>query len=157
MAKDGTKRGGARPGAGRKKKVKPPDPENVIKTINTSDTDTKSFPQSSFLLPGSSAEKVYFSIYKYARDNGADKKLPRELVELFAVSYCRWCEAEEKITKEGFTSKHPTTGVPCRSPYISVSESYSKQCQNYWYSIWTIVREGEPKTDAEDDMEGLLD
>lgn len=161
MAKDGTRRGGARAGAGRKKKQKPESPEKIIQAADLSDA-RENFPQFNRVLYGAQgghaltdAEDVYYSVYAFARENGADKRLPKELVELFAVTYCRWTQAETEITANGFTSPHPTTGADCKSPLVEVSNLYSKQAQNYWYSIWSIVKDGEADT-AGDEMEGLL-
>lgn len=162
MAKDGTRRGGARPGAGRKKKQKPESPDSIIRSVSTTSDERNSFPQFNRLLydcegvrPLKQAEEVYYNIFKYAKENGADKLLPKELVELFAVTYTRWVQAESSISESGFTSEHPTTGAPCRSPLVEVSNTYSKQAQNYWYAIWTIIKSGET-SDTDDDMESLL-
>ena len=163
MAKDGTRRGGARAGAGRKKKQKPEAPETIINSISISDEERDSFPQFNRALhdaPGdfslTAAENVYYSVFKFAKDNGADNRVPKELVELFAVSFSRWVQVEEQISKEGFTADHPTTGAPCKSPLVDVSNTYSKQAQNYWYSIWTAVKDGEVSKET-DDMEDMLD
>lgn len=157
MAKDGTKRGGARPGAGRPRKSKPADPATVISTEPITEEERKSFPKCRDLLTKTLAETIYFSIYRFARNNGADERLPQELVELFAVSYYRWTEVETKIAKEGVLSAHPTTGANCKSPLVSVSETYSKLAQNYWYSIWNIIRDSPTPEPDEGGMEGLLD
>lgn len=156
MAKDGTRRGGARPGSGRKKKEKPADVETVLHNVAVTDEDVAACPNCHLIKPDSLSARIYVSIFEFAKNHGADQMLPPELVELFSVSYARWCEVEEKISEMGFISAHPTTGLDCKSPLVSVSESYSKQAQNYWYSIWNIVREGEP-VDETDDMEGILD
>lgn len=163
MAKDGTRRGGARPGAGRKKKQKPENPEKIIQlSVPTSD-ERRNFPQFNRLLYDADgklavkqAEDVYYSIYQFAKDNGAEKRLPKELAELFAVAYSRWAQAEAKISKEGFLSEHPTTGAPCKSPLIEVANTYSKQAQNYWYSIWTVIKDSDAVDSEEDSMESLL-
>ena len=102
------------------------------------------------------AEDVYYSVFKFARNNGADGRVPKELVELFAVTYSRWVQVEKDISKEGFTAEHPTTGAPCKSPLVDVSNTYSKQAHNYWYSIWSAIKDSEPDTDH-DDMDAMLD
>ena len=162
MAKDGTRRGGARPGAGRKKKQKPEPPENIIQTTAVTDDERRSFPQFNRLLydaqgayPMTDAEDVYYSIFKFIRDNDAEKRVSKELLELFAVTYIRWVQAEREIAAQGFTAEHPTTGSPCKSPLVDVSNTYSKQAHNYWYSIWSAVKDG-CDDDIKDDMEGLL-
>jgi len=164
MAKDGTRRGGARPGAGRKKK----NDKNSVKIsekliTQLSDAEKACFPpfnrqlisgEDSFAL--NHAEDVYYSVYKFAGNNDADRRISKELVELFAVSYSRWVQVEREISRNGFTSAHPTTGAECKSPLVEVSNTYSKQAHNYWYSIWAAVKDGKPPSDDEDDMENLL-
>lgn len=164
MAKDGTRRGGARPGAGRPKKNKGQKPQKPESALNSavsypalSDVEKEQFPTCREQLRGTQAEDIYYSIYKFAKDNNSEKKLPQELVELFAMSYYRWADAEKNIEKDGVISKHPTTGAPCKSPLVSVSDQYSKQAQNYWYAIWSIVKDGDPTVPEEDPMESLLD
>ena len=163
MAKDGTRRGGARVGAGRKKKQKPETPETVINSISVTEEERGSFPQFNRTLhdaPGefslAAAEGVYYSVFKFAKENGAENRVPKELVELFAVTFSRWVQVEEQISKEGFTAEHPTTGAPCKSPLVDVSNTYSKQAHNYWYSIWTAIKDGEAAIET-DDMEDMLD
>ena len=163
MAKDGTRRGGARPGAGRKKKQKPEIPEKVTQNVILSDAERDSFPRFNRLLYDAEgtlsvkeAEDVYYSVFKYARDNGAEKRIPKELVELFAVTYSRWVQAERQISANGFISSHPTTGADCKSPLVAVSNTYSKQAQNYWYSIWIVIKDGEASDSGDDSMESLF-
>jgi hypothetical protein len=163
MAKDGTRRGGARPGAGRKKKQPVAPVEAVLQNNVVTEAEREDFPQfdrqlyeakGEFSL--SKAENIYFSVYKFVKENGAENRVPKELVELFAVTFTRWGQAEEQITKAGFTAEHPTTGAPCKSPLVDVSNTYSKQAHNYWYSIWAAVKDSEATTEI-DDMEDMLD
>ncbi len=41
----------------------------------------------------------------------------------------RWIQCEECITEYGFLAKHPTTGNAIPSPYVSMSQSFSKAGQ----------------------------
>ena len=68
---------------------------------------------------------------------------------------------EEAISENGFLAKHPTTGNAIPSPYVSMSQSFSKQANNLWFQIYQVVREncsGEYKgvTPHDDMMERLL-
>ena len=163
MAKDGTRRGGARPGAGRKKKQQPEPPEKVLQLVPPTDEEHNEFPQFSRLLYDSGdgdfslkqAEDVFISVYRYAKENDAAGQLPKELAEQFAVSYSRWVQAELDISRRGFLAPHPTTGLECKSPLVEVSNIYFKQFTNAWYSIWAIVKDG-TKDDTVDDMSALL-
>ena len=163
MAKDGTRRGGARVGAGRPRKQKSENPETVLQIVTVTDAERSSFPAFSRDLCDAKgaysladAENVYYSVYKFARGNGAEGRVPKELIELFAVTYSRWVQVEKDISKDGFTAEHPTTGAPCKSPLVDVSNTYSKQAHNYWYSIWSAIKDAEPDTDH-DDMDAMLD
>ena len=164
MAKDGTRRGGARPGAGRKKKsAKPESPENVLQISGVTEDERESFPRFNRLLYDAEgafalkeAESVFYSVYRYARKNGAEEKLPQELVELFSVSYSRWVQVEREISSKGFTAAHPTTGGECNSPLIGVSNTYSRNAQNYWYSIWAVIKDSGAEGAENDPMEALL-
>lgn len=161
MAKDGTRRGGARPGAGRKKKVQPEEVRKIISENALTEEEKSKYPKFNPLLCDGSgigcAEDVYYSISKFADDNGAIERLPKELIELFAVAYSRWVQTEGEITKNGFISAHPTTGADCKSPLVEIANTYSKQAQNYWYLIWGVIKDSvKPQGDV-DDMESLMD
>ena len=164
MAKDGTRRGGARPGAGRKKKsAKPEQPENVLQFTDVTEDERESFPKFNHLLYDAEgkfslaeAESIYYSVYRYAKKNNAADKLPREIVESFAVAYTRWVQVEREITQKGFIAAHPTTGGECKSPLVEVSNTYSKNKQNDWYAIWSIIKDGCTDGDGDDPMEALL-
>lgn len=162
MAKDGTRRGGARLGAGRKpktnsikKSVKKVD--DILKNTRVSKEEYEQYPQCGELLKGTTAEEIYYSVYKFADQRGACDDLAQEIVELFAMSYSRWAEAEKKLNEQGLTAPHPVTKLPCKSPFVNVSESYSKQAQNYWYIIWSVLKEHTEPADEYDPMEELLD
>ena len=51
------------------------------------------------------------------------------------MAISRWIQCEECITEYGFLAKHPTTGNAIPSPYVSMSQSFSKQANNLWFQI----------------------
>ena len=62
---------------------------------------------------------------------------------------------------EGFLAKHPTTGNAIPSPYVAMSQSFSKQANNLWYQIYQVVKENcsveyKGATPHDDMMERLL-
>jgi hypothetical protein len=66
------------------------------------------------------------------------------------MSVARWVQCEEAISEYGFIAKHPTSGSPIASPYVSMSQNYMKQTNQIWYQIFQIVREN-CLTDYEED------
>ena len=59
------------------------------------------------------------------------------------------------------SAKHPTTGNAIPSPYVAMSQSFSKQANNLWYQIYQVVRENcsveyKGATPHDDMMERLL-
>lgn len=153
MAKDGTHRGGARPGAGRKKKalsekiaegkaekarvLKPdsklkgedvPPPGEYLKSSQKIGIDLK-------------AVEIYNMTYSWLKEKGCDTLVNSLLVERFALSLARFIQCEEAISEFGFLAKHPTTGAAISSPYVSIAQSYHKQANTVWYQIENIVKE----------------
>ena len=65
------------------------------------------------------------------------------------------------IREFGFLAKHPTTGNAIPSPYVAMSQSFSKQANNLWYQIYQVVKENcsveyKGATPHDDMMERLL-
>jgi hypothetical protein len=153
MAKDGTNRGGARPGTGPKKKA-------LIDKINEGTAD------GSMILPEPAefeaadvppirdylkakqkngknlcAEEIFIATYKWLKTCGCDKLVNVQLIEQYAMSVSRWIQFEEAISEYGFIAKHPTTGNAIASPYVAMSRDYMKQVNSTWFSIYQIVKE----------------
>ena len=156
MAKDGTMRGGARAGAGRK-----PDPlatkilEGKIKEdgglnelpINCEIVGEDMPPVKEYLKAvqrdGSvlCSEEVYKDIYNWLYNLGVEKKVNLLLVEQYALSVGRWVDCENKITTTGYLAKHPTTGAAISSPYVTIAQGYYKQLNNAWLILFQAVKE----------------
>ena len=170
MAKDGTNRGGARPGAGRPRKalaekiaegktaevmMQPAEIESA-ETPPVRDFMTELQRDGTKLL----ADEVYTETYEWLKERSCEKIVSRQLVEQYAMSISRWIHCEQIVTKYGYISKHPTTGAAIASPYVAMSQNYMKQANQIWNQIFQIVREncsvefqGNPQ---EDMMENLL-
>lgn len=173
MAKDGTARGGARVGAGRKSKALVdkisdgrlngamvlPEPSNmegadvppVKEYLKTKQKNGKDL----------CAEDVYIETFEWLRARNCEKLVSGQLIEQYAMSVSRWIQCEECISEFGFLAKHPTTGNAIASPYVAMAQSYMKQVNQAWYQIYQIVKEncsveysgGTPQDDV---MERLL-
>lgn len=153
MAKDGTNRGGARVGAGRKpkalvdkiaegKKVKAP-----IKNINA-DLIGIDMPQlKDYMLANQKngielcAQEVYEDTWKYLKKRNCETIVNAQLIYQYAMSVARWVQCETAISDYGFLAKHPTTGAAIASPYVAMSREYLKQVNQAWYQIYQIVKE----------------
>ena len=158
MARDGTGRGGARVGAGRKKKA-------LTDRINDGGTAmVLDLPEPSEMSESGKsfcAAEVYEETWKWLRERGCDRLVNIQLVEQYAVSVSRWIQCEECISEYGFLAKHPTTGNAIASPYVSMSQQYMKQVNQIWYQIYQVVKENcsvewQGSTPQDDVMERLL-
>ena len=107
------------------------------------------------------AVEIYENTWRWLRERGCAKLIPMEVLEHYAQTVGRWAQCEKAITTYGFLGKHPTTGAPIPSPFVTISQAYMKQANNLWLTIFQIVKEncaapfenGNPQDDV---MERLL-
>lgn len=150
--------GGARPGAGRKKK---PLSEKIIdgnpgkaplKKLQFGNIDvdlagedmppiaeylkqvTKNSNQN--LTP-----QIYEDTWKWLYERGCTQFVKKELIEQYALYVTRWIQCEEGINQYGLLAKHPTTQMPIASPYVSMGLSFLKQANILWLQIYQIVKD----------------
>ena len=175
MAKDGTNRGGARPGAGSKPKALKekldagnPGKRPLTKLDIPENIEGVDMPKPGEYLSGLQrdgkplgADEIYNKVCRWLTKLGCEKLVNPTLVEQYAMSVARWVQCEEAISRLGFLGKHSTTGQPCQSPFVHMSQSYMKQSNLLWATIQQIVKEncsvdvtgGSPENDM---MEMLL-
>ena len=173
MAKDGTNRGGARIGSGRKPKaltdkINDGGMVTVIDLPEPSAIDGADMPPVKDYLKAKQksgrdlcAAEVYEETWKWLKERGCEKYVSVQLVEQYAMSVSRWIQCEECISEYGFLAKHPTTGNAIASPYVSMSQQYMKQVNQVWYQIYQVVKENcsvawQGATPQDDVMERLL-
>jgi hypothetical protein len=177
LAKDGTKRGGARLGAGRPKKALADKvlegnpgrrPLTIVEFTGTADLSGAAMPPPKEYLSARQqsgqtliAAEVYETAWKWLDERGCSGHVPSQLLEQYAMAISRWIQCEESITRFGFLAKHPTTGAAIQSPYVAMSQSFGKIANNLWYQIYQIVRENcaaeyKGATPHDDMMERLL-
>ena len=173
MAKDGTMRGGPRPGTGPKKKAL----ADKIRDGKASGTPVLQSPDE---LAGVDmppikeylravqksgkdlcAEEVYKDTWDWLKARGCEGLVNNQLIEQYAMSVSRWIQCEECISEYGFLAKHPTTGNAIASPYVSMSRDYMKQVNQIWYQIYQVVKENcsvefQGRSPQDDLMERLL-
>ena len=150
MAKDGTRRGGTRIGAGRKKKALS---EKIIEGKFTGEKSNekikefeipspKEYLSAEQKLTGKTyAEEIYKKTYEWLNNCGCGELVTPQLVENYAQMIARHIQCEELSTKTGLLAKHPTTGEPIASPFVKMSLDYLKSANQLWYQIYQIVKE----------------
>ncbi len=155
MAKDGTMRGGPRPGQGRPKKalaekvtngtadsakvIVLPEP---VKFVGADVPPVKEYLKAE-QKNGKDlcAEEVFRETWIWLKERGCERYVNTQLIEQYAMAVSRWIQCEECISEYGFLAKHPTTGNAIASPYVSMSRDYMKQVNAAWYQIYQIVKE----------------
>ena len=169
MAKDGTNRGGARVGSGRKPKALADKISKGSSAMVMELPEPPAFegadvpPIKEYLKARQKngkdlcAAEVYEETWKWLKERGCDRLVNSQLVEQYAMSVSRWIQCEECISEYGFLAKHPTTGNAIASPYVSMSQTYMKQVNQ----IYQIVKENcsvefSGNTPQDDVMERLL-
>ena len=177
MAKDGTARGGARAGSGRKSKALTEKIENgnpggrkltVMELPVDADLSGEDMPEvKSYMTERQkngeaiAAAEIFEETWLWLKERGCEKLVSTQLVRNYAMSVSRWIQCEYAISEYGFLAKHPTTGQAIASPYVSMSQNYMKQVNNLWYQIFQIVKENcsaefTGATPQDDVMERLL-
>lgn len=177
LAKDGTNRGGARIGAGAKKKpladkIAEGNPGGRTLTVmefsNTADLHGQAMPEPNKMLEAVQkdgktlvAGEIYKNTWQWLNERGCAMLVSPQLLERYAMSVARWIQCEEAVTEYGFLAKHPTTGNAIQSPYVAMGQNYMNQTNRLWMEIFQIVKEnctGEYSgTNPQDDvMERLL-
>jgi len=177
LAKDGTNRGGARVGAGAKKKpladkIAEGNPGGrkltVMEFSDTADLQGEEMPEPNKMLEAIQkdgkalvAGEVFKATWQWINNRGCAALVSPQLLERYAMSIARWIQCEEAITEYGFLAKHPTTGNAIQSPYVSMGQNYMNQTNRLWFEIFQIVKEnctGDYKgSNPQDDvMERLL-
>ena len=178
MSKDGTNRGGARPGAGRK-------PKAISEKIASGNPGGRpltvvDFGSEAAHLAGSEmppvkdylkakqkdgsvtcAEEVFEETWEWLKKIGCHTVVSPQVIERYAMCAARWIQCEQMTNELGFLSKHPTTGKPIPSPFINIGINYMNQAVRSWNEIYQIVKENctvdySGKNPQDDLMEKLL-
>lgn len=107
------------------------------------------------------ANEIYTDTWGWLGKHKCSHLVPKQQIEQYAMSAARWIQCEQAISEYGLLAKHPTTGAPIASPYVSMAQSFSKQTYSLWAQIFAIVRENSLTdcsnfTPQDDLMERLL-
>ena len=147
-------RGGARPGAGRKKSAVKEKAENGnpggrrLEVLDIPEVEGVDMPKPHEFLSaeqrdGSTlqAEEIYTETWEWLKKVGCAAKVSPQLLERYAMCSARWIQCEEMTNRMGFLSKHPTTQKPIPSPFINIGINYMNQAVRLWNEIFQIVKE----------------
>lgn len=152
-------RGGARPGAGRKKKAlsekilegnRSKEPLTKLQFDNLPSGDLKGEnmpPVAEYLKQKTKntnnniAPQVFEETWKWLNERGCADLVKKELIEQYAMNIARWIQCEEGVNQFGLLAKHPTTGNPIQSPYHAMAINCQKQANIIWIQIFQIVKE----------------
>lgn len=156
MAKDGTMRGGARIGSGKKKQTQitilPTEvpinsEEQKIKTDFDINFHSPTYNPGKYLSAKQPdgkrlrAKDIYRQTYQWLESVHCEKLISPQLLEQYSLASARFIQAEEAITQYGMIGKHPTTDATIRSPFVGISIDYMKQATQLWFQIFQIVKE----------------
>ena len=150
--------GGARPGAGRKKKAlseklmdgnpgKAPLTKLQFSVQGTDLAGEDMPPVAEYLKQVTKnsqqnlAPQIYADTWKWLQERGCAQYVKKELIEQYALYMQRWIQCEEGINQYGLLAKHPTTQMPIASPYVNMGLSFLKQANVLWLQIYKIVKE----------------
>lgn len=123
MAKDGTRRGGARAGAGRKPKaltdkINEGISATIIELPETPTMEGVDVPPVKDYLKTKQksgkdlcAAEVFEETWKWLKARGCDRLVSTQLVEQYAMSVSRWIQCEECISEYGFLDGSPPCSV----------------------------------------------
>lgn len=169
MAKDGSMRGGQRAGAGRKskslnEKITTGNPGGrklkVIELPDAPDLQGEDMPEPREFLKAKQkaggefeAESIYKETWEWLKKRNVEKLINKQTLEQYSIAVSRWIQCETAISDFGFLAKHPTTGAPIASPYVSMAQQYQKQASAIWYGIFQVVKENNSSdlNDQDDD------
>lgn len=152
MSKDGSFRGGARVGSGRKPQPladklregkeaeaivlpEPPALEGVQMP------DIKEYLSAEQRMGELKGREIYIEVYKWLCDRHCEQIVSPQLLEQFSLTMARARQLEEITSEYGFISKHPTTGAAISSPFVTMAQNYMKQANFLWQQIFQIVKE----------------
>lgn len=147
-------RGGARPGAGRKKSAVKEKADNgnpggrALEILDIPEIEGVDMPKPHDFLSAEQrdgselqAADIYKETWEWLKKVGCSQKVSSQLLERYAMASARWIQCEEMTSKLGFLSKHPTTQKPIPSPFINIGINYMNQAVRLWNEIFQIVKE----------------
>ena len=87
------------------------------------------------------AKQIYTETWEWLKERGCEQLVSKTVIERYAIAAARAIQCEQCISSEGFLAEHPTTHAEIASPFVTISEKYTKQANNMWGMIYQIVKE----------------
>ena len=166
MSKDGTNRGGARVGAGRKKKplaqqiqegekaMAIPEPAE-LQGVET--PGIKEYLSDEQRIGKLYARDVYAETWTWLRQRRCDHLISPQLLEQYSMAMGRYVQIERMISEYGFISKHPTTGMAITSPFVSIAQNYLREANVIWQQIYAIVQANSVQPVSDDPQGDMME
>jgi len=166
----GNNRGGARPGAGRKKKplaehIMDGTNATVLKMPDVPEIKAAKMPPVKDYLKAEQrmgelyAEEVYTETWNWLNKYGCAELVNPQLLEQYAMCTARWQQVEGLLSQYGFVSKREHVNSYMVAPFFNVSQGYLNQARQLWFQIYQIVVQNNSTKFSgtpEDEMEKLL-
>lgn len=160
--------GGRRPGAGRKKKSLE---EKILEGkadagLDEVELEGEDMPPIDDYMKAEQkngielrAAEIFRKTYSWVKKNGCLKYVPEQLMKNYAMTTARQIQCDMSISQYGFIAKGKND-TAVASPYVMMSQSYSKLAQQQFYEIANIVKEHSTASGGvspqDDLMEALL-
>ncbi|MCI8603668.1 MAG: P27 family phage terminase small subunit [Ruminiclostridium sp.] len=90
------------------------------------------------------ADFVFSQTMNWIKSIDCENPVSEQIVEQYAMSVARWVHLEQKISEYGYIAKHPTTGAPMQSPYVTMSQAYMKQILAIRSEIQALIKDSRP-------------
>lgn len=90
------------------------------------------------------AELIFSQTMLWLKNRGCENAVTEQIVEQYAMTVARWVHLEKKISEYGYIAKHPTTGAPMQSPYVTMSQAYMKQILAIRAEIQALIKDSRP-------------
>lgn len=87
------------------------------------------------------ADEIYRATWLWLSQRSCAALVSPQLLERYAMAAARWVHCETIISNTGYLAKHPTTGAAIASPYVSMSQNYMNQTNRLWMEIYQIVKD----------------
>lgn len=176
-SKDGTNRGGARVGAGRKPKAleeklstgNPGGRKLTVVSLSGEATELNGVvmpPVKDYLKSKQKdgttlfAEEIYNEMWEWLKKYNCEHLVMPQMIEQFAMVSARLIHCEQAISDFGYLVKK-ANGSAAPSPYVTMSNEYRRQANQLYYQIYQIVKENSSvevgsMSTSNDVMENLL-
>jgi hypothetical protein len=160
MSKDGTERGGVRPGTGRKKKPlaekilegeRSDRPLTVLSFADAKELSdiplsheflsSQQLDQMTKKLNETMAPQIYQETYKWLNDRKLAQLIKKEMVEAYALHIARWIECEKYVFEYGMFTNDKRSGELKINAFEQNASVHERRASTLWYQIYLIIQQ----------------